>query len=129
MLGLTVELVGEKKSKDILEKLTNKNAVKFNPLPYLNELPLSEVKEILTKDQLEKFKGKENFLFIKILEQDNTIFEKLNLTEIQKMKISRMFENEDYLTKISTLRFEYISKILKAITVKKGRQCLWKTQN
>ncbi len=120
ILGLSVIAQEDKINKNTLEKITEKNEKKINTLPYLSKLPISEIKEILTKEQLEKFSGKENFICIKILEQDDTIFEKLSLTEIQKKRISRILEKEDYLTRISTLRFEYIAQLMKEITVKKG---------
>jgi len=120
ILGLCVEVSGDKIGKETLEKLIKNSPKKASPLPYLSKLPLDEIKEILTKDQLEKFKEKENFLCIKILEQDESVLAKINLSDLQKKKIKNIFEKDDYLTKISAFRFEYISKIMKEITIKKG---------
>ncbi|NCB48581.1 MAG: ferrous iron transport protein B [Clostridia bacterium] len=120
ILGVCVISIDKKIEKNLLEKLTKKFENFSTPLPYLCKLPLDEIKEILTKEQMQIFYGKENFLCIKILEQDESVFEKINLTEIQKKRVNRIIEKEDFLSKIASLRFEYISQIMKEITVKKG---------
>lgn len=112
-------ILSDEKNKKLLENIIIKTNLSQSPLPYLSKLPIGEIKEILTKEQLDNFKNKENFLSIKLLEQDENIIKNLNLNQIQLTKLNRILEREDYLTKISTLRFEYITTIMKEITLKK----------
>ena len=82
-------------------------------IDYLNILPIKEVLDILSLEQKKLFLGKENFIAIKILENDENIIEKLNLSSHQKEKLKILSSKEDYQSKIAGLRYSYISNILK----------------
>ncbi len=113
----------EKNSKNLLENLSNlsdERPLHFVTLPYLSQLPLEEIREILSAEQLKKVGASENFLFIKILEQNENVINSLNLTQIQHKKLNRILSREDFLTKIASLRFDFIAKIMEEITLKKG---------
>lgn len=89
-----------------------------NNLPYLDNLPIREILNLLSSIQLKSINVKKEFLAIKILENDLNIQEKLNLTDNQKKQIKRIVEKKDYLTYISSLRYNYISEILKNCVIK-----------
>ena len=82
-------------------------------IDYLNILPIKEVLDILSLEQKKLFLGKENFIAIKILENDENIIEKLKLSSHQKEKLKILSSKEDYQSKIAGLRYSYISNILK----------------
>ncbi len=95
-------------------KLSKKNI----DLPYIKDLPINEILSILNLSQLEKFNCDRKFVAIKILEKDEKILDKLNLTEIQKEKINKIAQKKDYLTLIAQYRYNYIESILKQCTIK-----------
>lgn len=112
----------KKQTKEEIQKIFNcDNKVEgnqINELPYLKNLPIKEILDILTFNQKKLFDLPPQFLAIKILEEDSYIKENLNLTTEQNDKINNIILKEDYIQKISSLRYNYIFKILKECTKK-----------
>ena len=116
ILGINVVANTYKKTDEIKEdffggKFDEKKS--STTLPYIKELPISEVLSVLTKEQKEKIKGRENFFAIKILEDDEKI--KSILSPFQQEKIERIKGKKDYSSYICSLRFGYIDYIISQI--------------
>lgn len=76
--------------------------------PYYRDLPLQKVK-LIVKNNLNGISGlKEDFVLVKLLEQDEYFFEQLNLNNQQIKQIKALNLKE----KVISLRYDYIDKIL-----------------
>jgi ferrous iron transport protein B len=118
ILNVPVEILDLKNPQKTLENISSATENTSITLPYLKLLPLEDVLSILTDEQKGEFFGKENFLAIKILEHDDHILNSLDLTNLQKRRIQNILDREDFITKIARLRFGYVAKIMKDITLK-----------
>ena len=98
--------------KDINKLCENKSNV---TLPYLKQLPIYDVLSILTLSQKKMYAGKETFVAIKILEQDESVISSLNLSDEQKKRIALITQNIDYVEYISSLRYQYIDSIMQKV--------------
>ncbi|MBQ9792743.1 MAG: ferrous iron transport protein B [Clostridia bacterium] len=107
-----------KEKGNILKIINNQNNKTYKILPYLKFLPINEVLSVLNYQQKMLFNLPETFIAIKILEQDSFITENLNLSESQKNNLNSILNKEDYLQKISDLRYDYISFLIKNSLVK-----------
>ena len=92
---------------------------KATPLPYIKDLPIDEVLSVLSQNQKSLFCGKETFLAIKMLEQDQNIIDKLSLSPNQQKQLSLICSQKDYMSYIATLRYNYIDSIMSKIKTKK----------
>lgn len=96
------------------DKLQTKNIIddKFKnefKIPYLNDLPIDEIKNIV-KDNFNNLNNiNKNYICIKLLEQDEYIINSLKLDENQLKKI-RQFNLKE---KIVELRYKFIDEVIK----------------
>ena len=106
----------KKQLKDIIEESICCSDTEINEnlktLSYLNNLPIQEILENLNESQKNIFNLPPKFIAIKILEKDENIIKTLNLTDLQKNKIDNILQKEDYVSKLSFLRYAYIENIL-----------------
>lgn len=117
-LGVPVAAVSAKKGFDG-EKLigiastyaADKGKKKGAPLPYLNKLPLTKVKNII-RENLNKTTLDPTYACIKVLERDSFVLEKLALSDSQLDKLNKL---GDFQTEIAKLRYEYIDAILSGV--------------
>ena len=87
-------------------------------LPYIKHLPISDVLAVLTPIQKQMYNGKEDFVAIKILEQDENVLSSLNLSDEQKKIIYLISERKNYVEYIASLRYQFIDDLMQKITVK-----------
>ena len=92
---------------------------KFAPL-YLQSIPIKEILKILLPSQLKQFSCNKEFIAIKILENDEKIIEKLNLTIEQEKQIKNIAQQDDYITLIAKYRYNYIESILNQCLIKQN---------
>ena len=111
VLGCKIVICDNISRLKLIEEFICNNTHKVN-LPYLKSLPIDKIISILSPRQLSIFTGRENFIAIKLLEQDEFVKSKLALSNEQKNKISEIVLEKDYLTLIAKLRFDYIKQIL-----------------
>lgn len=107
------------KSK-IIDRIKNLKQTPIR-LEYLSYLPISNVLSILTTKQLSMLNVKKEFIAIKLLEKDENLKKLLNLTPEQEKALDKIVLNKDYLTLIAKLRYEYIDRLIKSITVKDAK--------
>lgn len=116
MLGTRVVLFNAQKKDETINLINDEFKNTFTP-EYYKTLPLKEVKEILG-DNLKNLKLNNDFICVKILEQDEYILEKLKLNKQQLLKLSKF----DLKEKIISLRYDYIEQIIKSCVIKKSEK-------
>ena len=117
LLGTSVVLFDAQK-KEETKKLIDNNFKNHFDCPYLKELPLKAVFEII-KDNLKNLKELDkNFVCTKVLEQDPYILSKLNLNSVQQEKLKQF----DFKEKIVELRYAFIDEIVKICVSKKSNK-------
>ncbi len=117
-LGLPIFCDGKNlnKLKSKIDSLKNNTNIKLN---YFEKLPLQEILNILNNEQKYFCNLPQNFIAIKILEEDEKIVSALKLNSCQDEKIKRILNEKDYKQEISKLRYEFIENILANCIVKK----------
>ncbi|MGN0798217.1 MAG: ferrous iron transport protein B [Christensenellales bacterium] len=111
MLGCKVVVCeGNSKQGLISEFIQNKS--QDVALPYLKKLPINDVISILTPSQLSILNNRKTYIATKLLEQDEFVEGKLQLSEEQKIRLSKITSKADYPVLIAKMRFEHIGQIL-----------------
>ncbi len=114
MLGTSVVLFNAQK-KDETKKLLDNDFKNQFICPYLAQLPIKKVKEII-KDNLKNLKSLNNdYICLKVLEEDSFVVESLKLNQKQKDELKE-FNLKD---KIIELRYNFIDDIIKNCVNKK----------
>lgn len=115
-LGTNVVLFNAQNKKETIKLIDNDFKNNFNA-PYLKELPIKEIKNILG-DNIKNLNFHENYICLKVLEQDEYIINSLKLTENQKNKL----KNYNLKEKVISLRYDFINKIIKECVIKKSNK-------
>lgn len=116
MLKTKVVLFNAQKKEETLKIIDNNFTNSFIP-SYYESLPLKELKKILGKN-IEKIDLNEDYICVKVLEEDEYILSKLSLNSEQKTKIKAF----DLKEKIISLRYEFIESIIKECVIKKNNK-------
>jgi len=106
LLGVNVKLINAQKKLEIIDVLNSSFKNNFVP-PYLKDLPIQKVKEILG-DKVKNINLNKNYIYLKALEQDSFIIDALNLSEDEKKELKKLECRE----KIIELRYFFIDKII-----------------
>ncbi|MCL2861035.1 MAG: ferrous iron transport protein B [Firmicutes bacterium] len=85
-------------------------------LKYLSKLPLNEIISII-RDNAKKHNIDEIFAAIKVMEQDEFILEKLQLTNYQKKQIEKF---DDLSEKVASARYAFIDEELRKVILDKN---------
>ncbi len=119
LLGCKVITCDNVSRSKLIEEFIHNKARKVD-LPYLKLLPINNIISILTPNQITLLGRRKNYIAIKLLEQDEFVKGKLELTNEQKTKLSKIVLEKDYVTMLARLRFDYIKDLLsKCQTVEK----------
>lgn len=117
ILGIGIIKNDFKAFSEFYKKISHLGQTQKNiTLPYLKFLPIFEVLEVLNPQQLDRFHGKENYVSIKLLEKDEFVMDKLNLSEEQMKKLQSIQQRKDYMTYIAKLRYDFICSTLQSCT-------------
>lgn len=123
-LGITVKKLDKHKDKFLVDALSKTTSPK-RELPYLNSLPLDKVLEILSPEQKLKLPVPQTFLATKILEQDEKILSKLNLSKEQQNKLQNLCSGEDYVSKVAELRYNYLDQVFDGVIVNEKKDFVY----
>lgn len=107
-----IDANNKKEVNNVINFCQSFNLCQSNYLPYVNNMPLLKVKQILKTKKIDTFKNiNDNFIYTKILEQDEYVLNSLNLS-IEDLKNMEKLWSEYSYEEVSLQRYSFIEKVV-----------------